>query len=47
MPKKFDKCVDVVAKMIKSGKTKKTYVDKKTGKRKKSNPYAICHRVRK
>ncbi len=42
MPKKFDRCVEKVSKKIKKGEVKKTYKDKKTGKRKKSNAYAIC-----
>ncbi|MHA1703918.1 MAG: hypothetical protein ACTSWK_16810 [Promethearchaeota archaeon] len=42
MPKKLDRCVKEVAKKIKKGEIAKTYKDKKTGKREKSNPYALC-----
>lgn len=45
MPKKYDRCVKKVKKKIKSGKIPKTY--KAKGKRKKSNAYAICNKVRK
>lgn len=44
MPKKYDSCIRDVKKKIKSGKIKKTY---KCGKKKcKSNPYAICNKVK-
>jgi len=43
MPKKLDRCVVEVREKIKKGELKKTYKDKKTGKRKKTNPYAICN----
>jgi len=42
MPAKLDRCVKDVKKKIKKGEVAKTYKDKKTGKRVKSNPYAIC-----
>lgn len=45
MPEKLDKCVKEIKKKVKKGELKKTYVDKETGKTKKTNPYAIC-RVR-
>lgn len=44
MPKKFDRCVKEVKKKIKENKINKYY--KKDGKRKKTNPYAICSRTR-
>jgi len=40
MPKKLDKCVKEVSKKIKKGEVAKTYTEK--GKRKKTNPWAIC-----
>jgi hypothetical protein len=43
MPAKLDRCVADVKKKIKKGELKKTYKDKATGKRKKTNPYAICN----
>ena len=46
MPKSEDKCVKEVKKSIKKGKTPKTYKTK-SGKRKKTNPYAICRGKRK
>ncbi len=42
MPKKLDRCVEDVEEKVKKGELSKTYKDKKTGKRKKTNPYAIC-----
>ena len=42
MPKKLDRCVKDVKKKVKKGELDKTYKDKATGKRKKTNPYAIC-----
>lgn len=42
MPKKFDECVKEVGKRIKEGEVAAEYTDKNTGKKKKSNPYAIC-----
>jgi hypothetical protein len=42
MPEKFDRCVADVEKKIKKGELAKKYEDKKTGKTKKTNPYAIC-----
>lgn len=42
MPKKLDRCVKDVEKKLKKGEMAKTYKDKETGKRKKTNPYAIC-----
>jgi len=38
----FHKCVISIKKKIKTGKIAKTYVDKKTGKKMKTNPYKIC-----
>ena len=42
MPEKLDRCVVDVKKKIKKGELEKTYEDKETGKKKKTNPYAIC-----
>ena len=42
MPEKLDKCVTDVEEKIEKGEIAKEYVDKSTGKKKKSNPYAIC-----
>jgi hypothetical protein len=42
MPKKFDECVKDVKKKITKGELAEEYTDKNTGKKKKSNPYAIC-----
>jgi len=42
MPAKLDRCVADVKKKIKKGELGKTYKDKATGKKKKTNPYAIC-----
>ena len=42
MPEKLDKCVADVEEKIEEGKIAKEYIDKSTGKKKKSNPYAIC-----
>jgi len=42
MPEKFDECVKAVKKRITKGEVAAEYVDKNTGKRKKSNAYAIC-----
>jgi hypothetical protein len=46
MPAKYDRCVKEVSKQIKKGKTKKYYINKE-GKRVKSNPHAICAKLRK
>lgn len=43
MPAKYDRCVKKVRARIKSGKIPKTY---KANGRKKSNPYAICSKLR-
>ena len=45
MPKKYDSCVKKVKRKIKTGKISKTYV--RNHKRKKSNAYAICSKLRK
>ena len=45
-PAKMDSCVKQVKKQIKTGKTKKYYINKE-GKRVKSNPYAICRKFKK
>ncbi len=42
MPAKLDRCVADVKKKVKKGELAKSYVDKNTGKVKKTNPYAIC-----
>ncbi len=42
MPEKLDRCVEDVEEKIEKGEVAKDYVDKSTGKKKKSNPYAIC-----
>ena len=42
MPKKMDRCVADVKKKMKKKQLAKTYTDKATGKKKKTNPYAIC-----
>lgn len=42
MPKIWDKCVKDVKLKLKKGEMPKTYIDPKTGKRLKSNPYKIC-----
>jgi len=42
MPDKLDRCVTDVKKKINQGELAETYKDKKTGKTKKTNPYAIC-----
>lgn len=42
MPKVWDKCVKEVKMKIKKGEMPKTYIDVKTGRRLKSNPYKIC-----
>jgi hypothetical protein len=42
MPAKLDRCVADVKKKIKKGELEETYEDKATGKKKKTNPYAIC-----
>ena len=42
MPKKLDRCVEDVKGKIERGELAKTYKDKKTGKTKKTNPYAVC-----
>lgn len=44
MPAKYDRCVKDVKKKIRTGKIPKTYT--KRGKRYKSNPYAICSKLR-
>ena len=45
MPKKYLKCIKEVKKKIRIGKMPKTY---KCGKKRcKSNPYAICSKLRK
>lgn len=41
MPRKLDKCVKEVKRKIKKREIKKTYKTK-SGKRKKTNPWAIC-----
>lgn len=41
MPEKLDRCVKKVEKKIKKGEIPKTY--KKSGKRKKTNAWAICN----
>lgn len=44
-PERYDSCVRKVKKKIKQGKIKKTY---KCGKKRcKTNPYAICDKLRK
>ena len=43
IPKKYDRCVKNVKTRIRTGKIPKTY---KANGRKKSNPYAICSRLR-
>lgn len=47
MPKIWDKCVEDIKLKIKEGKMPKTYIDKITGKRLKSNPYKICSKLMK
>lgn len=42
MPAKLDRCVADVKKKINQGELAETYKDKKTGKTKQTNPYAIC-----
>lgn len=53
MPKKYDDCVRNVRRKIKQGKQPKTYKCTKDGKpskrgskRCKTNPYAVCSRLR-
>ena len=41
MPKKYDECVKEIKRLLKGGTLKKTYINK-SGKRVKTNPYAIC-----
>lgn len=43
MPAKLDRCVKDVEKKVKKGELSKTYKDKETGERKKTNAYAICN----
>jgi hypothetical protein len=42
MPEKLDRCVADVKKKIEKGEIEEEYTDKESGKKKKSNPYAIC-----
>lgn len=43
MPARYDRCVKSVKQKIRTGKIPKTY---KANGRKKSNPYAICSKLR-